>query len=80
MVYFIKWSAVSSMSDDGTVIGEANEKQFYLYLQEQYKGEYIFPSWAVVCRERRFCYKEKISWQEMADNFAIHLKIQDEAA
>ena len=81
MAYFLKWSGVSSMSEDGkTVIDEASERQFYEnYLKEQYKGEYQLPSWQAVCRERRFCYKEKISMQEMANNFAAHLSQSDAA-
>ena len=70
MVYLIKWSAVSRMSNDGTkVIDEANERRFYNYLEEHYKGEYLLPSWQAVCRERRFLYKEKVSMQEMAKHF-----------
>lgn len=81
MVYFLKWSGVSSMSEDGkTVINEVNERQFYEnYLKQKYKGEYLLPSWQAVCRERRFCYKEKISLQEMANNFAAHLSQADAA-
>jgi hypothetical protein len=81
MVYLIKWSGVSSMSEDGkTVINEANERQFYEnYLKKKYKGEYLLPSWQAVCRERRFCYKEKISMQEMANNYAAHLSQADAA-
>lgn len=75
MAYLIKWSGVSRMSDDGeTVIDEANEKQFYIYLQEHYNGDYTFPTWQAVCRVRRFCYARKISMQEMSNNFANHLK------
>ena len=75
MVYLIKWSGVSSMSEDGkTVINEANERQFYEnYLKKKYKGEYLLPSWQAVCRERRFCYGRKIPMQEMANNFAAYL-------
>lgn len=81
MAYFIKWSAVSRMSLDGnTVIDEANEKQFYIYLKNNYQGNYLLPSWQAVCRERRFCYEQKISMQEMANNFAVHLTKQPEAA
>ena len=81
MVYLVKWSRVSSMSADGTeVIDEANERQFYLYLQEKYAGEYLLPSWQAVCRERRFCYDEKVSMDEMSEQFAAHLKSLDEAA
>ena len=81
MAYLVKWSGVSSIRDNGkTIADESNEKQFYLYLLENYKGEYIFPSWQAVCRERKFCYDKNISMQEMANNFAMHLKRLDDAA
>lgn len=80
MAYFVKWSGVSSMSSDGNIMDEAKEKQFYLYLQANYQGEYLLPSWQAVCRERKFCYDAKISMQEMANNFASFLKQLDEAA
>lgn len=81
MVYLVKWSGVSRMDDEGKkVIDEANEKQFYLYLKEQYKGDYLFPSWQAVCRERKFCYNAHIPMQEMANNFAQHLPKQADAA
>jgi len=80
MLYLVKWSGVSKMSDDGKeVIDEANERQFYLYMQTLYQGDYLFPSWQAVCGERRFMYDSKISMQQMADNFAAHLS-QAEAA
>ena len=81
MVYLIKWSAVSRMSDDGrTVIDEANEKKFYQYLQEQYKGDYLLPTWQAVCRERKFCYSMRATMQELADCFAAHLAKDANAA
>lgn len=81
MAYLIKWSAVSRMSDDGkTVIDEEKERQVYLYLQDHYKGDYLFPSWQAVCRERRFCYNEKISMQEMANNFGKYVAKLEMAA
>lgn len=81
MAYFVKYSGVSRMSKDGKiVIDEASERQFYEnYLKVHYKGEYMLPSWQAVCRERKFCYNEKISMQEMADNFKSHL-LQADAA
>ena len=81
MVYFIKWSGVSQMSEDGkTVLDEANERQFYEnYLKENYKGDYLLPSWQAVCRERRFLYNEGASMQEMAKQFADYL-IKEKAA
>jgi len=81
MAYFVKWSGVSSMSGDGErVIDEKKERQFYVYLQDHYEGDYILPSWQAVCRERRFCYNEKISMKEMSNNFAAYVKRLDEAA
>ena len=81
MVYLIKWSGVSWMSEDGLkVINEANERQFYLYLQSVYKGEYLFPSWQAVCRERKFFYDSNISMHDMAESFAEHLPSAFEAA
>lgn len=81
MAYLVKWSGVSSMSADGkTVLNEANEKQFYLYLQQQYNGDYLLPTWQAVCRERKFCYTEKISSLEMINSFANYLTNLEEAA
>lgn len=81
MVYLVKWSGVSSMSDDGkNVIDEANERQFYFYLQEKYKGEFMLPSWQAVCRERKFCYQASISAKEMISNFSKYLSAQTEVA
>ncbi len=81
MVYFIKWSGVSYLSADGKiVIDEPKERQFYLYTQRQYKGNYLLPSWQAVCRERKFLYEEHIPMQEMADKFAEHLNQQEVVA
>lgn len=75
MVYLIKWSGVSRMSPDGKeVLDEANERQFYLYLQEQYTGDFLFPSWQAVCRERKFLYNEKVNMHWMAQQFAEHIR------
>ena len=74
MAYFLKYSAVSHLSEDGqTVIDEANEKQFYLYLQKQYCGDYCFPTWQAVCAERKFCADEGITMKAMANCFAEHV-------
>jgi hypothetical protein len=74
MVYMLKWSGVSKMSNDGkTVIDEAKERQFYLYMREKYKGDYMFPSWQAVCRERKFLYEKKVSMRWMAQQFAEHI-------
>jgi hypothetical protein len=75
MVYLIKWSGVSRMSPDGKeVLDEANERQFYLYLQEQYTGDFLFPSWQAVCRERKFLYNEKVTMRYMAQQFGEHIR------
>ncbi len=80
MVFLIKWSGVSHMSNDGKkVIDEAKEKQFYLYIQEKYNGEYLFPSWQAVCRERSFFYKQKVTMKHLASCFAEHLSKSDAA-
>lgn len=74
MVYFIKWSGVSRMSTDGTkVLNEANERQFYLYAQEKYQGEYLFPSWQAVCRERKFLCGQGLSMRYLAQQFEKHI-------
>ena len=78
MVYLIKWSGVSWPDAEGNIVNETKEKQFYLYIQEKgYKGDYEFPSWQAVCRERAFCYKEHMSHEEMANAFAMHLTQAD---
>jgi hypothetical protein len=80
MAYFLKYSAVSHLSEDGqTVVDEANEKQFYLYLQDKYRGDYCFPTWQAVCGERKYCAKENITMKEMADCFAKHVPRQESA-
>lgn len=74
MVYLVKWSGVSRISNDGkTVIDESKEKQFYLYMQEKYKGDFMFPSWQAVCRERKFLYKQKVTMRWMAEQFAKYI-------
>ena len=78
ILYLVKWSCMNDKGD--IVVDELNEKQVYLYLKDHYKGEYVFPSWQAVCRERKFCMDEKISIQELASNFAAHLPQQKEAA
>lgn len=71
MAYMLKWSRVSRVSDDGRgVVNEANERQFYIYLQEHYSGDFLLPTWQAVCGERRFCYANGISAEEMAKAFA----------
>jgi hypothetical protein len=72
MVYFIKWSGVSSVDENGKVVNEEKEKRFYTYMQTIYKGSYEFPSWQAVCRERAFCY-DQMTHQDMVKAFADHL-------
>ncbi|MBQ8051700.1 MAG: hypothetical protein IJ197_09045 [Bacteroidaceae bacterium] len=70
MVYLVKWSGVSRPGADGkSVVDEPNERQFYLYMQEQYRGDYMFPSWQAVCRERKFFYDRKVTMRWMAQQF-----------
>jgi hypothetical protein len=74
MVYLVKWSGVSRMSRDGkTVVDEANERQFYIYLQTRYEGDFLFPSWQAVCRERKFFYDQKVNMTWLAGQFANYL-------
>lgn len=81
MVFLVKWSGVSHVAADGkTVVDEDKEKQFYLYLQSRYTGEFLFPTWQAVCRERKFLYDTKVPVQEMVDNFARRLPQQHEVA
>ncbi len=81
MVYFIKWSAVSYMSNNGTEVkDEAKERQLYRYVEEKYKGKYILPSWQAVCAARKFLYRENISMQEMANNFAKYIENESKVA
>ena len=81
MLYFVKWSGVSRLSDDGqTVIDEANERRFYTYLQKKYQGDYLLPTWQAVCNERKYFYDEKVSMQELVNDFASHLPIKPDAA
>lgn len=80
MAYFLKYGAVSYMSEDGkTVIDEVNEKQLYIYLQKKYRGDYCFPSWQAVCGERRYCANEDITMKEMSDCFAKYVPHHDSA-
>ena len=72
MVYFIKWSGVSSVDENGEVVNEEKERRFYTYMQTIYKCNYEFPSWQAVCRERAFCYQQ-MTHQDMVKAFADHL-------
>lgn len=72
MVYFIKWSGVSSVDENGKVVNEEKEKRFYTYMQTIYTGCHEFPSWQAVCRERAFCY-EQMTHQDTVKAFTDHL-------
>lgn len=81
MAYMVKWSGVSWMSADGkTVVNEASERQFYFYVQEKYSGDYLFPSWQAVCRERKFFYSQGVTHEMMAQCFAKHIPQKESAA
>ena len=80
MVYFIKWAGVSRIGVNGEVIDEPKEKQFYLYLQEAYKGDYLLPTWQAICRERKFMYNEGLSMRYLASQFAAHIPSKEDAA
>lgn len=81
MVYLLKWSGVSKVSSDGvTVINEANEKQFYLYLQEHYKGDYLLPTWPAVSHARKCLRNAGVTMGQMIDKFASHIPQKGVAA
>jgi len=73
MVYLVKWSGVSHVDENGKVVNEEKEKRFYEYIQKDiYKGNYEFPSWQAVCRERAFCYDRKMTHEDMSKAFEVH--------
>lgn len=78
LVYFLKWSCVSSVGSDGQVVNEEKEKQLYMYLCKQYKGDYELPTWQAVCRQRAYCYKV-LTLDEMKSAFAKHLLPTDDS-
>ena len=80
MVYFIKWAGVSRISVDGRVIDEPNEKQFYLYLQEAYKGDFLLPTWQAICRERKYFYNEGVSMRWLAQQFEEYIPRKEDIA
>lgn len=81
MVYLIKWSQVSRVDKDGkTVIDEAKERQFYQFLQDTYKGDFLLPSWQAVCRERKFLYGQGVTMRWMAQQFDLHITKKEDAA
>ena len=78
MVYLLKWSGVSHTDAQGTVVNEKKEHRLYDYMRKLLKdGDYELPTWAAVCRMRKFCYDEKMTHQQMADAFAAHLPKDD---
>ena len=55
------------------MVNEEKEKRFYEYIQKDiYKGNYEFPSWQAVCRERAFCYDRKMTHEDMSKAFEVH--------
>jgi hypothetical protein len=76
LVFFIKWSRVSWIDENGKKVNEDNEKKFYLYLCRQYKGEYELPTWQAVCRQRAYCEKE-FTLDDMKASFEKHLPKTD---
>ncbi len=80
MVYFIKYSEVSYLNEEGELVDERKERHFYDYLNEHYKGDYMLPEWAGVCKERKFCYEHNISLEEMKNCFKEHLEKDIQAA
>lgn len=76
LVYFIKWSKVSWVDENGKKVNEENEKKFYLYFSKQYKGEYELPTWQAVCRQRAYC-EQVLTLDEMTAAFEKHLPKQE---
>ena len=80
LVYFLKWSGVSYVDEQGKVVNEENEKRFYEnYVLKHYKGKIKLPSWQAVCRQRAYCYHE-LTLKEMQDAFVRHLPQQQETS
>ena len=74
MAYFLKWSGVSWLDNDGNWVKEENEKKLYRHLTESvYKGDFEFPTWSSVWGFRKYLYDSKVSLQEMVGSFAKHL-------
>lgn len=73
MVYLIKWSAVSTVDENGKILDEEKERRFYKYCVEHYEGEYLFPTWPAVCRERRYLYSQNVSQEWLAKNFESYV-------
>lgn len=75
MVFMLKWSGVSRVGDDGkTIVDEDKERKFYQYCMKKYKGDYIFPTWQAVWRERRFLYNQNATMEGLAKNFEYYLE------
>lgn len=75
MVYLLKWSGVSHVDANGTVVDEVKESHLYKYMQDLLKnGDYEFPSWQSVCQSRKYCYNSRMSHEEMASAFAAYLQ------
>lgn len=58
MVFFLKWTGVSHVDEEGKVVNEEKERRFYeSYLRTHYHGGVKLLSWQAVCRQRTYCYK-----------------------
>lgn len=78
MVFLLKWAAVSSVDEQGKVINEEKEKQFYeSYVRKHYKGQVKLPTWQAVCRQRAYCYTV-FTLEDMQNAFAKYLSKQQE--
>ena len=73
MVYMIKWSGVSSTDSEGKIKDEEKERRFYKYCIEHYEGDYIFPTWQAVCKERRYLYDQNATSDGLSKNFDYYL-------
>lgn len=73
MVYLLKWSAVSTTGDNGEIKDEEKERRFYNYCMKHYDGDYMFPTWQSVCRERKTLYSKNSSSLGLAKNFESYV-------
>lgn len=73
MVYMIKWSGVSSIDTEGRIKDEEKERRFYNYCIKNFDGDYLFPTWPAVCRERKYLYSQNVSHEWFVKNFESYV-------